>query len=336
MAMEAIPEQPVLSATAPVQEPPVSAPAPVPPERTTVAAPQSVPESALVAQEGPSESSPESALAAQQGPSESSPESALAAQQGPSESSPVSVPEALECASNSVPEPVLASPELVSQECTLSACAVMAPEFVPRSFTSQELVREAAKTSPKTPPVRRAHVPRRTTNQIPIPPSLLPSPFGSPKPEPPWLNSNYPPKSFSSLPVPPPMFPGYPGVPSFVPRLPPQLVPPCTVWPSVDAWRQPLGGGYCQDPALTVLSLFNVCLFVLCLSTWFCLCLCLPCAPLVPPPCFAWSRPLVQSLSSPRLLDCVHLILMCSAALYCVPSPCVFAGSFWCLPVSWS
>ncbi len=95
----------------------------------------------------------------------------------------------------------------------------------------------------------------------------------------------------------------------------------------------------CQDPALTVLSvmfLFNVSLFVLCLSTWLCFILCLPCAPLVLPPCFPWSRPLVKSLSSTRLFDCVHLILVCSAALYRVPFPCVFAGSFWCLPVSWS
>ncbi len=43
-----------------------------------------------------------------------------------------------------------------------------------------------------------------------------------------------------------------------------------------------------------------------------------------------------MSSTSPRLLDCVHLILVCSAGLYCVPSPCIFAGSFWCLPVSWS
>ncbi len=41
-------------------------------------------------------------------------------------------------------------------------------------------------------------------------------------------------------------------------------------------------------------------------------------------------------LSCPHLLDGVHLILVCSAALYCVPFSCVFAGSFWCLPVSWS
>ncbi len=51
---------------------------------------------------------------------------------------------------------------------------------------------------------------------------------------------------------------------------------------------------------------------------------------------FPLVTPLVMSLSSPHLFDCVHLILVCSAALYCVPFTCVFAGLFWCLPVSWS
>ncbi len=143
MAMEAIPEQPavitiqanseqpVLSATALVQKPP--------PERPPVAAPQS---------------STVSVLAVQEGPSESRPVSVLAVQEGPSESSPVSVPEALECASKSVPEPFLASPDPVSQKCTLPASAVMAPEFVPRSFTSQELAPETTKAILKTPPVK--------------------------------------------------------------------------------------------------------------------------------------------------------------------------------------
>ncbi|XDV42471.1 hypothetical protein PO909_011127 [Leuciscus waleckii] len=51
-----------------------------------------------------------------------------------------------------------------------------------------------------------------------------------------------------------------------------------------------------SGPALTVLSvlsLFNVSLFVLCLITWLCLCLCWSCAPLAPPPCFLLPRPLV-------------------------------------------
>ncbi len=42
--------------------------------------------------------------------------------------------------------------------------------------------------------------------------------------------------------------------------------------------------------------------------------------PLVTPPCLFLVRLIVS-------------ILVCSAALYCVPFPCVFAGSFWC---SWS
>ncbi len=53
---------------------------------------------------------------------------------------------------------------------------------------------------------------------------------------------------------------------------------------------------FCQGPALgalSVLSWFNVSLVVLCLNTLLCLCLCLPCVPVIPPPCFPWSRPLV-------------------------------------------
>ncbi len=280
IVMEAIPEQPavittqanteqpVLSATAPAQKPPVSDPAPVlvPPERPPVATPQS------------------------------SPVSVLAVQEDPSESRSVSVPEALESASKSVPELVLSSPDPVSQECTFPASAVMAPEFVPRSFNSQELAPKTTKAIFKTPPVKQAHVSRRTTNKVPIPPSLLPRPYEFAKPVPPWSATNYFPGVFSSLPVPPPLFPGCPGTQGFRPSPPSQLVPPLTPLPNLDAWRRPLGGGYCQEPALTVLSvlfLFNVSLFVLCLSTWLCLCLCLPCPPLVPPPCFPWSRPLV-------------------------------------------
>ncbi len=255
-------EQPVLSVTDPVQKPPVSDPAPVPapPERPPVAAPQSSPVPVLAVQEDPSESSSES------------------------------VPEALESASKSVPEPVLLSPDPVSQECTLPAGAVMAPEFFPRSFSSQELAPKPTKAIFKTPPVKQAHVSRRNTNKVPVPPSPLLGPYEFAKPEPPWSATNYFPGVFSSLPVPPPLFPGCPGTQRFRPSLPSQLVP---LFPNVDAWRHPLGGGYCQDPALTVLSLFNVSLFVLCLSTRLCLCLCLTCPPLVPPPCFPWSHPLV-------------------------------------------
>ncbi len=82
----------------------------------------------------------------------------------------------------------------------------------------------------------------------------------------------------------------------------------------------------CQGPALTamsVLSLFNVSMFVLCLSTWLCLLFCWPCAPLALPPGFQ----LLHPLFSPRLRDCVHLILVCSAPLNCAPFPHVSAGS---------
>ncbi len=44
---------------------------------------------------------------------------------------------------------------------------------------------------------------------------------------------------------------------------------------------------------LSVLSLFIVSLFILCLNAWLCLCLCWPCAPLVLPPYFQLPRPLV-------------------------------------------
>ncbi len=265
---QANPEQPVLLATDPVQEPPEST------------LDQEYPEFISVAQEGAPQSVPPPVSAAQ----ESTPES-----------SPMSVPEFLESASKSVPKTVLVPPEPVPQGFTLLASAVMASEFVPRSFTSQELAPKTTKAIFKTPPVKQAHVSRRNTNKFPIPPSLLPRPYEFAKPEPPWSATNYFPGVFSS-PVQPPLFTDCPGTQIFRPSLPSQLVPPLTNLPSVDAWRRSLGGGYCQDPALSVLSvllLFNVSLFVLCLSTWLCLCLCLPCAPLVPPPCFPWSRPLV-------------------------------------------
>ncbi len=259
MVMEAIPEQPaVITTQANTEQPVLSATAPA--QKPPVSDPAPVP----VPPERPPVAAPQS--------------------------SPVSVLEALESASKSVPEPVLSSPDPVSQECTLPASAVMAPEFVPRYFNSQELAPKTTKAIFKNPPVKQAHVSRRTTNKVPIPPSLLPRPYEFAKPVPPWSATNYFPGVFSSLPVPPPLFPGCPGTQGFHPSPPSQLVPPL---PNVDAWRRPLGGGYCQEPALTVLFLFNVSLFVLCLSTWLCLCLCLPCPPLVPPPCFPWSRPLV-------------------------------------------
>ncbi len=53
-------------------------------------------------------------------------------------------------------------------------------------------------------------------------------------------------------------------------------------------------------------------LCVLCLSTWLCLCLCLPCPPLVPPPCFPWSRPL---FSPCLVLVCLIVFTWSSCAL---------------------
>ncbi len=259
MVMEAIPEQPaVITTQANTEQPVLSATAPA--QKPPVSDPAPVP----VPPERPPVATPQS--------------------------SPVSVPEALESASKSVPEPVLSSPDPVSQECTLPASAVMAPEFVPRSFNNQELVPKTTKAIFKNPPVKQAHVSRRTTNNVPIPPSLLPRPYEFAKPVPPWLATNYFPGVFSSLPVPPPLFPGCPGTQGFRPSPPSQLVPPLTPLPNVDAWRRPLGGGYCQEPALTVLFLFNVCfvsehmalsLFVFAMSS--------PCTtslfPLVTPPC---------------------------------------------------
>ncbi len=208
MVMEAIPEQPaVITTQANTEQPVLSATAPA--QKPPISDPAPVP----VPPERPPVAAPQS-----------SPVSVLAVQEDPSESRSVSVPEALESASKSVPEPVLSSPYPVSQECTLPASAIMAPKTTKAIF--------------KNPPVKQAHVSRRTTNKVPIPPSLLPRPYEFAKPVPPWLATNYFPGVFSSLPVPPPLFPGCPGTQGFRPSPPSQLVPPLTPLPNVDAWRQ--------------------------------------------------------------------------------------------------
>lgn len=88
-----------------------------------------------------------------------------------------------------------------------------------------------------------------------------------------------------------------------------------------------------QVPALTVLSLlipFNVSLFVLWLSTWLCLCLCWPCAPLVPPPCFPLLSPCLVLISlivltwSSYVLWSLYIMLL---SLRSLPSPVLLFGS---------
>ncbi len=71
----------------------------------------------------------------------------------------------------------------------------------------------------------------------------------------------------------------------------------------------PMLTSHCQGSpltALSVLSLFNVSLFVLCVSTWLRLCCGLPCARPVPPPCYLLPRP---PLFSPcRVLVCLSVV----------------------------
>ncbi len=119
----------------------------------------------------------------------------------------------------------------------------MAPEFVPRSFNSQELAPKTTKAIFKTPPVKQAHVSRRTTNKVPIPPSLLPRPYEFAKPGTSLVGHKLFPWSIFLPPVPPPLFPGCPGTQGFRPSPPSQLVPPLTPLPNLDAWRHPWGEG---------------------------------------------------------------------------------------------
>ncbi len=95
------------------------------------------------------------------------------------------------------------------------------------------------------------------------------------------------------------------------------------------------GSDSCQDPYCIYIvrvlqgSGLNVSLFVLCLSTWLCLCLCWPCAPLVLPPCFHLPH---MDLFSPCLVFIYLIVLTCFSCafltIYSSPCPLVFAGSW--------
>ncbi len=158
---------------------------------------------------------------------------------------------------------------------SLPTSAVMAPEFVPKHFLNQETasIRDS-RSSWEFPPVKRPPISRGVTNRVPIPPSVLPGCHAPPKIPPFWAVPKYSPGLFSALPAPPPVFLGYTGPPIFPPHLPPQLVPPLSLInpvlpripsPSVDAWRRPLEGGYCQGSSLTAMSVL-ICLMYSCLS----------------------------------------------------------------------
>ncbi len=91
---------------------------------------------------------------------------------------------------------------------------------------------------------------------------------------------------------------------------------------------------YCQDPALTVLSvlsLFNVSLFVLCLSTWLCLfvfAMFSSCPtflfPLVAPPCLVLVQSLFAWLCSPDPCVLCCFILLVIILRWCWIANCLF------------
>ncbi len=172
--------------------------------------------------------------------------------------------------------------------------------------------------------MKRPPISKGVTNQVPIPPTVLPG-CHAPKLPPFLAVPKYSPGLFSALPAPPPVFPGYTGPPNFPPHLPPQLVPPFslinpvlprTPFPSVDAWRRPLEG----EGVLSGCPCLS-CVWAHCVVFVFV-------GHVLLSPCL-----LVSSYPSPvfslslRLRDCVHLILMCSAPLYCAPFPHVSVGS---------
>ncbi len=260
--------------TPPAQEPsPESALESIP-----ASAPEPVSESVLVPVQ---ESIPEDPIpVALEGISDLAPALVPVAQVGISDLTPVPVPAVLEGVSDSA-------------------------ETVPVASEGKPKFSQDTRPSPKSPPVKRTYFSKRASSNIPIPPippSALLGSSGFHKQAPPWPAQNNFPDRFPTIPAPTPVFPAYSGFPSLAPHPPAQLIPPCfpvvspPPWTGLDARRHPLGGGYCQGStlaALSVLSMFNVSLLVLCLSTWLCLCLCWPCASFVLPPCFQLPCPLV-------------------------------------------
>ncbi|XP_073810838.1 uncharacterized protein [Danio rerio] len=245
--------------------------------------------------------------AALEGISDKDPEPVLTALEYASDLAPVPVPTVLEVFTDLAPQPALPVP--VGSESI--------PKPVPAALKGKPKFNPDPRPRPKVFHTKRLNVSKgATTFPIPpIPPSVLTSSSGFQRSAPPWLPQNNFPGLFPPRPAAPPIFPVYPGL---APHSPSQLLPPVfpalsspssflshplsqlllhpLPLPRLDAWRRPFGGGYCQDPALTALSLlsvFNVSLFVLCISTWLSLLLCWPCAPLVLPPCFPMPRPLV-------------------------------------------
>ncbi len=210
----------------------------------------------------------------------------------------------------------------------------MGPEFVPRVFTSQELAPETTKAILKTPPLKQAsNVSRRTTNKVPIPPSLLPLPYEFTKLAPTWSTTNYFPGVSSST-VPPPMFKGCLGTQS-LPSIWYPLWLLCPVW---------MPGGFCWGEGTVRIQPWQSCLSCPC-SMFLCLfcvwahgsvsvCVC---------HVLLLSHLPVSSGHALLFSPCLILICLivftwsaCAVLCYIVFLSCVFASSFWCLPVSWS
>ncbi len=230
----------------------------------------------------------------------------------PSESPTLSVSlvmdkKAVPCLAPKSPElPTFSISGVMASESTLKP--ILSPETVPNAKVIPGS-QAAASTLPystifKSPLFKPVNTPRYTTYVSPTPPSMQPNTCGFPTP-PAAFHSALPGYNTGFIPTLPTPSPGLHGGYGFAmpaPFKPARLIPPLfpvaspPPWTGLDARRHPLGGGYCQGSALaalSVLSLLNVSLVVLCLNTFLCLCLCLPCVPVIPPPCFPWSRPLV-------------------------------------------